>query len=114
MRVVNLLQRKIERRAKLLCEARNQGLPVGIGKSSFESIENGVQFIKHHYKLDSCQCDYSTIVAKITWNNSERIWNVFVPDEDNHWVPYPFLSNSHDLTAVIREVEKDPKSVFWS
>ncbi|MGL5410143.1 MAG: DUF3024 domain-containing protein [Shewanella sp.] len=28
-------------------------------------------------------------------------------------MPYPFLARSHDLTAMIREVEKDPKSYFW-
>lgn len=50
--IVNLLQRQLERRAELLCMSRNQGLPAELGKSSFEPIEHGVQFILCHYKLD--------------------------------------------------------------
>lgn len=116
MTVVNLLQRQIERRAELVCHSRNRSLPVDIGKSSFEPIENGVQFILQHYKLDSVHSEYSSIVARIVWNNKDSIWELTIPSregETERWLPYPFLSKSGDLTALMREVEKDPKSYFW-
>ncbi len=120
MAVINLLQRQIERRAELLCHSRNRSLPVDMGKSSFEPIENGVQFIQHHYKLDSVHSEYSTVVARIVRDDEENNWALYIPSreelegESNLWVPYPFLSKSGDLTALMREIEKDPKSYFWT
>jgi hypothetical protein len=114
MSVVNLLQRQIERRAELLCHSRNKGIPVGLGKSCFEPLSNGVQFMKSHYKLDSNHLEYSSLVAKIEWDETELQWALYVPSDENGWLPYPYLQRSGDLTAVIREIEKDPKSYFWS
>ncbi|CAM3972417.1 hypothetical protein VA7868_03261 [Vibrio aerogenes CECT 7868] len=114
--VVNLLQRQIEHRATLVCENRNKGLPVGIGKAGFEPVTNGVKFIFSHYKLDSSHCDYAVPVARIQWEDASSHWVLSVPDEadNNIWIPYPYLERSVDLTALIREIEKDPKSFFWS
>jgi hypothetical protein len=114
MSVINLLQRQLERRAELLCHSRNKGLPVNVSKSCFESLLNGVQFSKLCYKLDSHHLDYSSPVAQIVWDESDGMWLLFVADQDNEWMPYPYLQRSGDLTALIREVEKDPKSYFWS
>ncbi|EKO3382131.1 DUF3024 domain-containing protein [Vibrio fluvialis] len=117
MAVISLLQRQIERRAELVCNNRNQSLPAELGKSGFESIENGVQFIQSHFKLDSAHCDYTSPVAKVIWEEESRLWALYVPSglgESPEWMPYPYLSKSGDLTALIREVEKDPKSYFWS
>lgn len=119
MAVVNLLQRQVERRAELVCQSRNQSLPVDLGKSSFEPIEDGVQFIQHHYKLDSVHSEYSSIVARIVWDNADNLWKLYIPSREDksasgQWVPYPFISKSADLTALMREIEKDPKSYFWS
>ncbi len=117
MTVVNLLQRQIERRAELVCHSRNRSLPVDLGKSSFESLDNGVEFILQHYKLDSVHSEYSSSVARILWDAEKRLWELYIPSRENdseQWVPYPFLSKSSDLTAVMREIEKDPKSYFWS
>lgn len=114
MSVVNLLQRQVERRAELLCHSRNKGMPVALGKSCFESLQNGVQFNKQCYKLDSHHLEYLSPVAKIEWDEAEGMWALFVADDENEWLPYPYLQRSGDLTAVIREVEKDPKSYFWS
>ncbi len=72
--IVNLLQRQLERRAELLCMSRNQSLPAELGKSSFEPIEHGVQFILCHYKLDSTRCDYESLVAKIVWEEASKQW----------------------------------------
>lgn len=118
MAVINLLQRQIEKRAEWLCQNRNQSLPVDLGKSSYESVDNGVQFIWHHYKLDSNQCDYTSVVARVIWEEEHSLWALYVPAEpigsEYQWIPYPYLSKSIDLTALIREIEKDPKSYFWS
>ena len=124
MAVVNLLQRQLERRAELVCHNRNQSLPVELGKSCFEPIADGVQFIKHHYKLDSTHSDYSSIVAKVF--REELQWGLYIPSDHSSaryvlngqqdtqsWQPYPYLPKSDDLTALIREIEKDPKSYFW-
>lgn len=116
MTVVNMLQRQIERRAELICQSRNQNLPVDMGKSSFESIEQGVHFLQHHCKLDSSRCEYISAVAKLVWEEESCQWALYVPadeEEEGKWLPYPYLSKSSDLTAMAREVEKDPKSVFW-
>lgn len=117
MAVISILQRQIERRAELVCHNRNQSLPAELGKSDFEPIENGVQFIKNHFKLDSAHCDYTSPVAKVIWEEELSLWALYVPCEPGNlleWMPYPYLSKSGDLTALIREVEKDPKSYFWS
>ncbi|XAW88367.1 DUF3024 domain-containing protein [Vibrio sp. CDRSL-10 TSBA] len=117
MTVINLLQRQIERRAEVACANRNQSLPAELGKSGFEPIENGVHFVQSHFKLDSSHCDYTSLVAKVIWEESHSLWGLYVPsnqDETPEWVPYPYLSKSGDLTALIREIEKDPKSYFWS
>ncbi|MGY3571230.1 DUF3024 domain-containing protein [Vibrio paucivorans] len=114
--LVNLLQRQVESRARVVCQNRNKGLPVELGKSSFEPLENGVQFIKQHYLLDSSHCDYSSLVARITWDVQSEKWELKIPSEEEPeeaWVPYPYLARSSDLTALTREVEKDPKSYFW-
>ncbi len=53
MSLVSLLQRQVEHRAELLCHNRNLNLPVELGKASYEPLDNGVNFIKQHYLLDS-------------------------------------------------------------
>ncbi|HFG1872559.1 TPA: DUF3024 domain-containing protein, partial [Vibrio cholerae] len=44
-------------------------------------------------------------------------WALYAYDQQKAqseaWIPYPFLARSEDLTAIIREVEKDPKAYFW-
>jgi len=116
MTVVNLLQRQIERRAELLCHSRNRSLPVDLGKTSFEPIEDGIQFLQYHYKLDSVHSEYSNVVARVVWDSEQSCWTLFIPsreEESEQWIPYPFLPRSNDLTALMREIEKDPKSYFW-
>ena len=114
MTVIDLRQRQIEHRAELLCQTRNKGVPVDIARSCFEPISGGVQFIRYHYKLDSIRVDYTSVVAKIEWCNEANEWVISIPGGEQAWQPYPYLPRSADLTAVIREIEKDPKSCFWS
>ncbi|WP_295891632.1 DUF3024 domain-containing protein [uncultured Vibrio sp.] len=114
MSLVNLLQKQVESRAQAVCQNRNRSLPVELGKSGYEPMINGVQFIKQHYLLDSSHCDYSSNVARIQWNEGVEHWELTIPSEEGDaWIPYPFLFKSTDLTALIREVEKDPKSYIW-
>lgn len=115
MELVSLLQRQLESRAENICRSHNQNLPVELGKASYEPFENGVVFIKQHYLLDSAHCNYSSQVAKVIWNADAAVWQLFMADEhdDEIWLPYPYLSESNDLTAIMREVEKDPKALFW-
>ncbi|MEZ8827020.1 DUF3024 domain-containing protein [Vibrio sp. 10N.261.55.A7] len=114
MSLVNLLQKQVESRARALCHSRNRSLPVELGKSDYEPLNNGVQFIKQHYLLDSSHCDYSSNVARIMWNTEAEHWELTIPSEEGEeWIPYPFLFKSMDLTALTREVEKDPKSYIW-
>lgn len=115
MGLVSLLQRQIESRAEVICRCRNQNLPSELGKASFEPIEEGVIFIKQHYLLDSSHCDYSSQVAKVCWDRSTSLWRLFMTDsqDDEIWLPYPYLAQSSDLTAITREITKDPKSLFW-
>ncbi|MCG9750190.1 DUF3024 domain-containing protein [Vibrio brasiliensis] len=115
MSVVSLLQRQVESRAQLICQQRNRSLPAELGKASYEAIGHGVVFIKQHFLLDSSHCDYMTPVAKVAWSDKRRCWELFMPDDlvIDHWLPYPFLAQSNDLTAIMREVDKDPKSMFW-
>ncbi|MGF1719578.1 DUF3024 domain-containing protein [Vibrio kyushuensis] len=114
MSLINLLQKQIETRAQAVCQNRNRSLPVELGKSGYEPMGNGVQFIKQHYLLDSSHCDYSSCVARILWNSGNETWELTIPNEDGElWIPYPYLFKSSDLTALTREVEKDPKSYIW-
>ncbi|OLQ94211.1 hypothetical protein BIY21_09410 [Vibrio ponticus] len=115
MGLVSLLQRQVESRAETICRCRNQNLPAELGKASFEPISNGVVFFKQHYLLDSAHCDYTSQVAKILWDDESSLWCLYMADEqdDEIWLPYPFLPQSIDLTALMREIDKDPKSLFW-
>ncbi|GAA5644964.1 MULTISPECIES: DUF3024 domain-containing protein [Vibrio] len=115
MSLVNLLQRQVETRAQVVCQNRNQSLPVELGKASFEVLDNGVVFVKQHYLLDSSHCDYFNPVARVLWDEEQQRWNLSVIQEEgcDDWVPYPYLAFSNDLTALMREIEKDPKSLFW-
>ncbi|GAL17398.1 hypothetical protein JCM19235_5947 [Vibrio maritimus] len=78
-------------------------------------LEQGVVFSKAHYLLDSTSSSYTSAVAKVELDPNDQNWLVFVPDEEDGetWIPYPFLGKSSDLTAVMREIEKDPKAYFW-
>ncbi|GLT18749.1 hypothetical protein GCM10007938_25300 [Vibrio zhanjiangensis] len=115
MGLVSLLQRQVESRAQIICSQRNKSLPAELGKASYEVTENGVVFIKQHFLLDSAHCHYMLPVAKVVWDPEKRIWLLMVPDEvsESNWIPYPYLAQSQDLTAIMREVGKDPKSLFW-
>ncbi|TFH91134.1 DUF3024 domain-containing protein [Vibrio ouci] len=115
MGLVSLLQRQLESRAQLICKQRNQSTPAELGKASYESMNNGVIFIKQHFLLDSTHCDYMNPVAKVSWNGELNLWQLFLPhhSEVDSWLPYPFLAQSSDLTAIMREIDKDPKSMFW-
>jgi hypothetical protein len=37
-----------------------------------------------------------------------------VETDSVNWGPYPYLPKSKDLDAILAEIEKDPKSYFWS
>ncbi|WP_159651324.1 DUF3024 domain-containing protein [Vibrio atypicus] len=115
MAVVSLLQKQVESRAQLICRQRNQSMPAELGKASYETIGNGVVFIKQHFLLDSSHCDYMMPVAKVEWDANTNSWQLFMPDDAvlENWLPYPFLACSSDLTAIMREIDKDPKAMFW-
>lgn len=115
MALVSLLQRQVESRAELICKHRNQSMPTELGKAGFEALNNGVIFINQHFLLDSSHCNYMNPIAKVAWNSEINQWQLFVPLDDGseEWVPYPYLAQSGDLTAIMREIDKDPKEVFW-
>lgn len=116
MGLVSLLQRQVESRAQSICKVRNQNIPAELGKASYEVTDNGVVFVKQHFLLDSAHCDYMDYIAKVSWCSETNHWQLFVPHQTlyDQWVPYPYLAQSTDLTAIIREVDKDPKNIFWS
>lgn len=115
MGLVSLLQRQVESRAELICKQRNQSTPAELGKASFEAISNGVVFSKQHFLLDSSHCHYMNPIAKVAWNHEINQWQLFMPHDANNdqWIPYPYLAQSVDLTAIMREIDKDPKAIFW-
>ncbi len=116
MSLVSLLQKQVESRALIVCQNRNRSLPVELGKSCFESFDCGVEFIKQHYLLDSTHMDYTSSVARVEWNPTQACWHLMIPKDSNQpttWLPYPYLIKSQDLTAIMREIDKDPKSLFW-
>ncbi|WP_038173205.1 MULTISPECIES: DUF3024 domain-containing protein [Vibrio] len=116
MGLVSLLQRQVESRAQLICKQRNQSTPAELGKACYEVLNNGVVFIKQHFLLDSSHCDYTNPVAKVEWNGELNQWQLFMPHETEleAWMPYPYLAQSSDLTAITREIAKDPKAMFWT
>ena len=115
MGLVSLLQRQVESRAELICKQRNQSTPAELGKASFETMNNGVIFIKQHFLLDSSHCNYMNPIAKVAWNGELNQWQLFMPQEtdSDQWVPYPYLAQSSDLTASMREIDKEPKEMCW-
>ncbi|MDN3612496.1 DUF3024 domain-containing protein [Vibrio ostreicida] len=115
MRLVSLLQKQVESHAQTICEQRNKNVPAELGKATFEETAHGVVFIKQHFLLDSSHCDYMLPVAMVVWDEKLSCWLLSMPDEgkQGQWVPYPYLAQSADLTALMREVDKDPKRLFW-
>ncbi|GAL33627.1 hypothetical protein JCM19240_2323 [Vibrio maritimus] len=115
MTLIQMSQCRLERCAEIVCSNRNRSMPVELGKSLFEMLEHGVLFSKAHYLLDSKSSSYTSAVAKVELDANDNQWLVYVPDEQDGeaWIPYPFLGKSSDLTAVMREIEKDPKAYFW-
>ncbi|SEG04118.1 DUF3024 domain-containing protein [Vibrio hangzhouensis] len=115
MTLIEMSQCRLERCAEIVCSNRNKSMPVELGKSLFEMLDHGVLFSKAHYLLDSSTSSYISAVARVELDSNTREWLLFVPDEEdgNNWMPYPFLGKSSDLTAIMREIEKDPKAYFW-
>ena len=115
MSVVSLLQKQVESRAEAICRHRNQSLPAELGKADFESIPNGVILLKLHYLLDSAHASYTAPVAKVYWSDDKQAWSLMMIDDedDQQWLAYPYLAQSQDLTAIMRELDKDPKNLFW-
>ena len=115
MSLVSLLQKQVEIRAEAICRHRNQSMPTELGKADFESITNGVIFFNQHYLLDSSHFDYTSPVAKVCWDEGNQAWLLFMMDEqsEEEWLAYPYLSQSQDLTAIMRELDKDPENLFW-
>ncbi|MFA0054571.1 MULTISPECIES: DUF3024 domain-containing protein [Vibrio] len=106
--------------AERLCTSRNRSLPVELGKSLYEACEGGVVFSQAHYLLDSSHSDYTNDIACVIFDELLSCWSVMVPLEGEsesdsvNWGPYPYLAKSKDLDAILSEIEKDPKSYFWS
>ncbi|MGF1753897.1 DUF3024 domain-containing protein [Vibrio makurazakiensis] len=117
MSVIHMEVSRLLISAKRLCMNRNANLPVELGKSMYEPCENGVTFSKAHYLLDSSHSEYISSVAKVTFDETVYRWLVFIPcdeEQDINWMPYPFLPSTENLNTILREIEKDPKSYFWS
>lgn len=113
-----MLRCRLKRGAEEVCTHRNTSLPVELGKAVYELTSLGLTFSKAHFRLDSMHCDFFSVVVKVEYVEEENIWKVQIPNSESvdsqfQWVPYPFLPQSGDLTAVFREIEKDPKSYFW-
>jgi hypothetical protein len=106
--------------AERICTSRNRSLPVELGKSLYEEYKGGVLFSQAHYLLDSSHSDYTNEIARVIFDESSSCWLVMVPLEIEvstdsvNWGPYPYLPKSKDLEAILSEIEKDPKSYFWS
>lgn len=117
MNLTSILQRQVENRALRVCSCRNQGIPIALGgRSHFESIDNGVNFIHDHYLLDSVHSDYSSVVARVQWSDNDKCWLLSVPKDSGtnaSWLPYQPLAHSKDLTKIMNEIESDPNASFW-
>ncbi|MDA0154463.1 DUF3024 domain-containing protein [Vibrio sp. Makdt] len=120
MSVIHIELNRLLVGAEKLCTSRNSSLPVELGKSLYEECKGGVMFSQAHYLLDSSHCDYTNDIACVTFDEHSACWLVTVPLESDEttdiiaWGPYPYLPQSKDLDAVLSEIEKDPKSYFWS
>ncbi|MFZ3406850.1 DUF3024 domain-containing protein [Vibrio chagasii] len=120
MSVIHIELNRLLVGAEKLCTSRNSSLPVELGKSLYEECKGGVMFLQAHYLLDSSHSDYTNDIACVTFDEHSACWLVTVPLESDEttdiiaWGPYPYLPQSKDLDAVLSEIEKDPKSYFWS
>ena len=120
MSVIHIERNRLLIGAERICTSRNCSLPVELGKSLYEECERGVLFYQAHYLLDSSHSYYINEIARVTFDESLSCWWVTVPLEDDtetdsvNWGPYPYLPKSKDLDAILTEIEKDPKSNFWS
>ncbi|WP_261818078.1 DUF3024 domain-containing protein [Vibrio gallicus] len=110
-----LEQHQINKLALQVCDSRNHNVPVEIAKVDFVAIENGVEFLEACFKLDSTQCDYRLLVAKVVRQDGQ--WRLLLAQRDQHqvferWYSYPdTLSNQ--LHLLMKEVELDPKGLIW-
>ncbi|MGR5449791.1 DUF3024 domain-containing protein [Vibrio sp. PNB22_3_1] len=117
MSVSQMATSRLYKLIESLCSKRNVNLPVELGKCLYEPVENGVELYLAHFLLDSQHIDYTSPIAKITFNVNAQAWCFYVPQyqgEELHWTPYPHLPYSHSLEVLIRELESDPQAYFWA
>ncbi|GEM75113.1 DUF3024 domain-containing protein [Vibrio sagamiensis] len=102
---------------ELLCGQRNANVSVELGKCLYEPLENGIELYQAHFLLDSQHSEYTSPVAKVSFDAKSQLWELYIPksgEEDLIWIPYETLSTSSNLETILAELESDPLACFWS
>ncbi|WP_440887647.1 DUF3024 domain-containing protein [Vibrio sp. WZ-1] len=117
MSVSRLAMSRLNKAIQTFCSKRNASLPVELGKSLYEPIDNGVELYHAHYLLDSQHSEYTSSIARILFHEGTQTWLFFVPSEEekegSEWVPYSSLPRCKELEDLIAELETDPQACFW-
>ncbi|AUI87893.1 hypothetical protein BS333_15990 [Vibrio azureus] len=102
---------------ELLCGQRNANVSVELGKCLYEPLEDGIELYQAHFLLDSQHSEYTSPVAKISYDSQSQLWQFYVPksgDDELTWVPYQALPTTNNLENILDLLESDPSGCFWS
>jgi hypothetical protein len=52
-------------------------------------------------------------VARIRYSKSHRSWTLFWSDQNSEFHVYDLIKPTSDVEALLREIDRDPVSIFW-
>lgn len=119
MSISELEQYRLEKAVRSLCSGRNQSTPAELGKVQYEIYSGGVIFSKLSFLLDSVHCNGEYPIAKLEYDNLDKLWGLYVAKHDERgedvvsWQPYPHLTKQETFDLLLATIEQDPEGLFW-
>lgn len=52
-------------------------------------------------------------ICTFAWDPETRLWTLYARDRNDRRLEYPFVEPARDLEPLLRELDKDPTSIFW-
>ncbi len=52
-------------------------------------------------------------VAQFRFDNESKKWQLFFIDKNNRWHPYDLIQPSIDFDDLLKELDRDPRGIFW-
>ena len=53
------------------------------------------------------------VVAQFRFSSRTKQWTLYCADRNSRWNEYIDTEPTHDLEALLKEVDRDPTGIFW-